>query len=110
MKFEIIDAEKANIPAALACKALGVSRAGYDARNQRPESARARGDRRLTVKVRESFTLGRTYYGSPWILKDLQADDEHVSRKRVIRIMQEQGLVVRVRRRYKCTTMSDHAA
>jgi transposase InsO family protein len=60
------------------------------------------------VKVRESFELGRTYYGSPRILKDLKADGEHVSRKRVIRLMQEQGLVARVRRRYRCTTMSDH--
>ena len=44
----------------------------------------------------------------PRILKDLKAQDEHVSRKRVIRLMQQQGLVARVRRRYKCTTMSDH--
>jgi putative transposase len=108
VKFELIDAEKANIPVALACKALGVSRAGYYASKKRPESTRARDDRRLTVKVCESFKLGRTYYGSPRILKDLLADDEHVSRKRVIRLMQEQGLVARVRRRYKCTTMSDH--
>jgi transposase InsO family protein len=60
------------------------------------------------VKVRESFEVGRTYYGSPRILKDLKAEGEHVSRKRVIRLMQEQGLVARVRRRYRCTTMSDH--
>ena len=33
---------------------------------------------------------------------------EHVSRKRVIRLMQQEGLQARVRRRYKCTTMSDH--
>jgi hypothetical protein len=37
------------------------------------------------VKVRESFELGRTYYGSPRILEDIQADGEHVSRKPVIR-------------------------
>jgi hypothetical protein len=46
---------------ALACKALGVSRAGYYASKKRPESTRARDDRRLTVKVCESFKLGRTY-------------------------------------------------
>ena len=68
MKFELIDAEKANIPVALACKALGVSRAGYYASKKRPESMRARDDRRLSVKVCESFKLGRTYYGSPRIL------------------------------------------
>ncbi|MSO50095.1 MAG: IS3 family transposase, partial [Acidobacteria bacterium] len=31
-----------------------------------------------------------------------------VSRKRVVRLMQEEGLIARVRRRYKHTTLSDH--
>jgi transposase InsO family protein len=93
---------------ATACEALGVSRPGYYAWRRRPESTRAREDRRLAVKVRESYELGRTYYGSPRIERDLKADGEHVSRKRIIRLMQEQGLVARVRRRYRCTTMSDH--
>ena len=108
MKFALIDAEKAACPVATACDALGVSRPGYYAWRKRPESARARDDRRLSARVRESFQLGRTYYGSPRIHRDLKAADEHVSRKRVIRLMQEQGLVARVRRRYKCTTISDH--
>jgi transposase InsO family protein len=108
VKFAIIDAEKAEFPVAVACKALGVSRQGFYSWRRRPESRRVRDDRRLSVKVRESFERGRTYYGSPRILKDLQADDEHVSRKRVIRLMQDQGLVARVRRRYRCTTLSDH--
>ena len=34
--------------------------------------------------------------------------DARVSRKRVIRLMQEDGLKARVRKRFKCTTMSDH--
>jgi putative transposase len=108
VKFALIDAEKATCTVGNACEALGVSRPGYYAWRRRPESTRAREDRRLAVKVRESFELGRTYYGSPRILKDLKAEGERVSRKRVIRLMQEQGLVARVRRRYRCTTMSDH--
>jgi len=39
---------------------------------------------------------------------DLGAQGERVSRKRVARLMQQQGLQARQRRRYKCTTMSDH--
>jgi transposase InsO family protein len=35
-------------------------------------------------------------------------DDIRVSRKRVVRLMQEAGLVARARKRYKYTTMSDH--
>ena len=36
----------------------------------------------------------------------LRRQQVFVSRKRVIRLMQEYGLVARVRRRYRCTTMS----
>jgi putative transposase len=108
VKFALIEAEKASCPVAISCKALGVSRPGFYAWRGRPESTRARDDHRLEVKVRESFERSRKNYGSPRILKDLKAQDEHVSRKRVIRLMQQQGLVARVRRRYKCTTMSDH--
>ena len=108
MKFALIEAEKASCPVAISCKALDVSRPGFYAWRGRPESTRAHDDHRLEVKVRESFERSRKNYGSPRILKDLKAQDEHVSRKRVIRLMQQQGLVARVRRRYKCTTMSDH--
>ncbi|MGD0053437.1 MAG: IS3 family transposase, partial [Vulcanimicrobiaceae bacterium] len=37
-----------------------------------------------------------------------ESTHERVSRKRIIRLMQQQGLKARVRRRYRCTTMSEH--
>jgi len=108
VKFALIEAEKASFPVALSCRVLGVSRPGFYAWRRRPESRRTREDRRLAVKVRESFERGRRYYGSPRIFRDLKAHGEPISRKRVIRLMQQQGLAARVRRRYRCTTMSDH--
>ena len=65
-------------------------------------------DRRLKVLVQASFDESHQRYGSPRIHADLIEQDEQVSRKRVIRLMQEDGLVARARRRYKVTTMSDH--
>lgn len=108
MKFALIEAEKASCLVATACKALGVSRPGFYAWRRRPESTHARADRRLAVMVRESHERSRKTYGSPRVHADLDAQGVHVSRKRVIRLMQEQELKARVRRRYKCTTMSDH--
>jgi len=58
--------------------------------------------------VQESHERSRKTYGSPRVLADLAAKGEHVSRKRVIRLMQQEGLQARRRRRYKCTTMSEH--
>jgi putative transposase len=87
---------------------LGVSPSGFYAWRSRPESARARQDRRLRVLVRASFDESRRRYGSPRIWEDLVEQEVHVSRKRVVRLMQEEGLVARARKRFKLTTMSDH--
>jgi len=93
---------------AVGCRALDVSRAGFYAWRRRPQSAHARDDRRLAVLVRESHERSRRTYGSPRVHAELAAQGERISRKRVIRLMQQQELKGRERRRYKCTTMSDH--
>jgi len=109
VKFTLVgEAEKADFPIATACSLLGVSRSGFYAWRSRPESTRAARDRRLSVLVRESHERSRKTYGSPRVYVDLVEAGECVSRKRVVRLMQEQRLVARQRRRYKCTTMSDH--
>ncbi len=109
MKFRFIAAEKAHHPLNLLCRCLRVTRSGFYAWRQRPESARAKQDRHLKVLVRTSFTTSKGRYGSPRIHRDLlEEHHEPVSRKRVIRLMQEDGLKARVRKRFKCTTMSDH--
>jgi transposase InsO family protein len=108
VKFELVGAEKANFPIAKLCRCLGISRAGYYAWCKRPESAHTVEDRRLRVLVRESHERSKKRYGSPRVHRELLRKGEHVSRKRVIRLMQTDELVARRRRRYKCTTMSDH--
>jgi transposase InsO family protein len=90
------------------CRALGVSPSGFYAWCRRPESAHLQRDRRLKVLVRAAFDASKQRYGSPRIHEDLLEQQERVSRKRVIRLMQEEGLKARLRKRFKCTTMSDH--
>ena len=58
--------------------------------------------------MRASFEASKGRYGSPRIHKDLQEQQEAVSRKRVIRLMQEEQLQARQRQRFKLTTMSSH--
>jgi len=87
---------------------LQVTRSGFYAWQRRPESAHARRDRHLRVRVRASHEASRRAYGRPRIWKDLVDDGERISEKRVGRLMREEGIVARARRRYKVTTMSDH--
>ena len=108
MKFALVDAEKAEYPVAGMCALLGVSRSGFYAWCKRPESAHAVEDRRLSVLVRESHERSKKRYGSPRVHRELRKNGERVSRKRIVRLMQQEELVARKRRRYKCTTMSDH--
>jgi transposase InsO family protein len=108
VKFTWIRTEKASYPLAKLCRWLGVTRSGFYAWRQRPESPHAREDRRLKVLVRASFAASKQRYGSPRIHQDLLEQQEHVSRKRVIRLMQAEGLKARARKRFRCTTMSDH--
>jgi len=85
-----------------------VSPSGFYASRTRPEPKRKQEDRRLKVLLHASYTGGRGYYGSPRIHDDFIEWGEHVSRKRIVRLKQEEGLMARVRKRYKVTTDSDH--
>jgi len=108
MRFTFIAAKKAEHTVSILCRCLRVTRSGFYAWQCRPESTHTRDDRRLTVLVRASFEESKQRYGSPRVHEDLIEQDEHVSRKRVARLMQADGLQARRRKRYKLTTMSDH--
>ena len=109
MKFRFIATEKAHHSLGLLCRCLRVTRSGFYAWRQRPDSARTTHDEKLKVLIRASFTASKGRYGSPRIHRDLRDDyREHVSRKRVIRLMRDAGLKARIRKRFKGTTMSDH--
>lgn len=100
--------EKACFRVRTLCRVLNVAPSGFYAWCRRPESAHRQRDRRLKVLVRASFEASKQRYGSPRIHQDLIEQQAPVSRKRVIRLMQEEGLKARVRKRFICTTMSDH--
>ena len=106
VKFAFIDAEKAFHSVSRLCRNLRVSRSGYYAWCDRAPSARAQRDEVLKVHIHEAYKRGRRTYGSPRVHRELHKKALRVSRKRVIRLMQEDGLVARVRRRYRVTSVA----
>ena len=62
----------------------------------------------MRILVQASFDESRKRYGSPRVHEDLIEQGVRVSQKRVARLMQEDGLVARPRKRFKTTTMSEH--
>ena len=108
MRFAFILTEKARFTVQVLCRALEVSPSGFYAWCRRPESAHAQRDRQLRVLIRASHEASRRTYGSPRIHRDLREQGHRVSRKRVMRLQQAEGLIARARKRVKRTTMSDH--
>ena len=110
MKFAFIEAERANAPVEVLCRVLGVSRSGFYASLTRPESEHAKKDRRLRVLCKEAHERSRQNYGSPRIHKALAKQGVLVSRKRVVRLMNLEGIEGKRRRRWTRTTASAKGA
>ncbi len=99
MRFAFIHTEKATFSVRALCRLLEVSASGFYAWVARSESRHARSDRQLRARVCASFEASRQRYGSPRIHEDLRDQGLRVSRKRVVRLMQEEGLRARGRTR-----------
>ncbi len=107
--FRFIEREKA--PVRTACRVLGVSASGYHAWRRRPKSLRALGDEILVDLIERIHTDSRRTYGAPRVHAELRlAHDIRVGRKRVARLMRQQGLAGVSRRRLHRTTIRDAAA
>jgi len=96
--------EQHQIPHAVACRALGVSRSWYYkwAGGRLPSRAARR--QRLKAEVARLFALHAGKYGSPRITADLKDAGWRVSENTVAALTREQGLAARRKRRRKSTT------
>jgi putative transposase len=108
VKFAFISGEKVAFPVAVLCHVMAVSASGYYASLGRVVSPRGRRDKDLARRVSEAHLASKRRYGSPRVHADLKAAGQCVGRKRVARLMRENGLVARTRRRFRTTTNSKH--
>ena len=108
MTFAFICAQKAEWPIDVQCDALDVSRSGYYAWRARPASPRSLVDAELVVEIKAAHEVGRGNYGSPRVHRELRAKGRRIGKKRVERLMREQGIVARKKRRFRKTTDSNH--
>jgi hypothetical protein len=108
-KYAVIAVERATYPVRLMCRALGVSVGGFygaEARKAAVPGARAAADERLRVQVRTAHARSQRRYGAPRVHQELRAGGTRVAKKRVARLMREDGLIARRRRRRVRTTDS----
>ena len=109
MRFALIDAEKAEFPVRTMCRLLDVSESGFFAWQGRPASQRQRDDMIYLAHIRTAFELSNRTYGSPRMHRELVDEGLPIGRRRTARLMRENGLAARQKRRFKRTTDSTHA-
>ena len=106
MTFAFIEAEKADFPIRFMCSRLGVSTPGfYEWRHAQTNPCRRRvEDGELLNRIVEIHKMSRRSYGSPRVHDELVlGEGRRVGRKRIERLMRDNGIVGIHKRRRGCT-------
>lgn len=90
------------------CIVLGVNRSGYYAWLNRPESQRIKDNKVLLKHIKRIHKKSRETYGILRITAQLQKENVTCGKNRVARVMRENNIYARSRRKYKATTNSKH--
>ena len=108
MKFALISKEEASFPIAFMCRQLQVSRSGYYAWKVRSPSQRLKADAELVPLIRAEFDEHPRGCGSRTVVGALREAGREVGRRRVVRLMAQERLRARYKRRFAHTTNSRH--
>jgi transposase InsO family protein len=109
VKFAFIEEHLGAFPTDAVCRTLEVSRSGYYAWLERPDSPRALRRRELAVKIQAIHAQNRRVYGSPRICRALAAQGERVCENTVASIMQEREIRAKTKAKFvPRTTDSNH--
>jgi len=103
-------AKKLQFPIREMCRVLEVSRSGFYAWLTRGPSRQACQNAGLADHIKSIYEDSRGTYGAPRIHAELAASGTRVGRKRVARIMRQNGLRGVSRRKWTTTTLRDRVA
>jgi len=110
MKYGFI-AEYAHVHSVvLMCNVLKASRSGYYAFAKGTLSAREIANEKLLEKIRTVHAGSHKIYGSPRVFRDLSENGISCGRHRIARLMAKAGIVGRIRRRFRITSVKDPKA
>ena len=107
MKYAFIRCHRRVWPIGIQCGVLKVSVSGYHehfVRGLRIIERRHLSEEALTVHVRAAYQENQGAYGWPRVWRHLRAQRVRVGKQRVQRLMQEQGLRARGRKRFRVST------
>ena len=91
------------------CQILEVSRSGYYAWATRPESNRKKLNRELLERIKKIHKASRETYGSPRVAKALNNGGIKCGKNRVAKLMRENNITAKTKRKFRATTYSKHS-
>ncbi|MGT2433251.1 IS3 family transposase [Cupriavidus basilensis] len=110
VKYAWIEQERATYPLAILCGVLTVSVNGYRAWKRGGTLSRKRlTDTQMMTLIRAIHAQLKGAYGSPRMLREIRARGFPASKERVERLMRENGIRARHKRRWRATTNSRHS-
>lgn len=108
MRFQFIAANQQEFPIRRMCQVLAVSASGFYAWRKQQPSARKMANEKLLSQIKVVYEQSHGTYGSPRVHAAMNAQGMACGVHRVARLMRQNGLQARGKRRFKRTTQSNH--
>jgi putative transposase len=90
------------------CRILHFNSSSYYSWKRRGMSIRDKTDLVLKKEIKSAFVASKGTYGSPRIRKELSTKGFRVSKTRVARLMKEEKMQSKIKKKYRVTTNSSH--
>lgn len=108
MKYKFIDVERSLYSIRLLCRVLEISKSGYykwvgNKRFSKKDEYRA-----LVDKIEKIHSDSRKTYGSPRVFQKLKKAGEKISKNTVAKLMNENNIMAKTKKKFKLTTDSKH--
>jgi putative transposase len=108
MRYDFIERHRVRWPVRLMCRVLAVSPGGYYDWRGRPQSSRAVKRDALVVAIKVVHAEVKARYGSPRIHAELVARGTPCCVNTVARLMRDEGIAAKTKRKFRCTTDANH--
>jgi putative transposase len=109
VKYAFIEQHCDSYPVQALCAALEVSDSGFASWQRGDGPSKWLSDSALLKLIKQVHAETKAAYGSPRIFQEIKARGHPVSEGRVERLMRENGIRARHKRRFKATTDSRHS-
>lgn len=109
MKFKFIENNRTNFRIGKMCRMLGVTRSGYYQYKKHRYSQRKIENKVILELILQIWKKSHHTYGHRRIHAELRSQGLRINRKRVRRLMRENSITTKMKKKFRKTTDSNHS-